>query len=53
MGCNLCSLVCPVEGCIMMERIDNGLPPQTWEERTAAGMVQAGGGESGMAEGHD
>ena len=34
-GCNLCSLVCPVEGCITMERVDNGLPPQTWAERTA------------------
>ncbi len=38
-GCNLCSLVCPVENCITMERIDNGLSPQTWEERTAAGLV--------------
>ncbi|QHN02113.1 NAD-dependent dihydropyrimidine dehydrogenase subunit PreA [Granulicella sp. WH15] len=34
-GCNLCSLVCPVEECITMERIDN-MPPQTWEERTAS-----------------
>jgi dihydropyrimidine dehydrogenase (NAD+) subunit PreA len=34
-GCNLCSLVCPVENCITMERIDTGLPPETWEERTA------------------
>jgi dihydropyrimidine dehydrogenase (NAD+) subunit PreA len=31
-GCNLCSLVCPVEGCITMEQVDNGLPAQTWEE---------------------
>lgn len=30
-GCNLCSLVCPVEGCITMERIDNGLPCQSWK----------------------
>jgi dihydropyrimidine dehydrogenase (NAD+) subunit PreA len=44
-GCNLCSLVCPVENCITMERIDNGLPPQTWEERTAAGLVPAGASE--------
>jgi dihydropyrimidine dehydrogenase (NAD+) subunit PreA len=35
-GCNLCSLVCPVDGCITMDRIDTGLPPQTWEERTEA-----------------
>jgi len=44
-GCNLCSLVCPVDNCITMERIDNGLPPQTWEQRTAAGLVPAGASE--------
>jgi dihydropyrimidine dehydrogenase (NAD+) subunit PreA len=38
-GCNLCSLVCPVPECITMERIDTGLPSQTWEERVAAGVV--------------
>jgi len=32
-GCNLCWLVCPVESCITMERVDTGLAPQTWEER--------------------
>ncbi len=31
-GCNLCALVCPVEGCITMERVDNHLPRQTWED---------------------
>jgi dihydropyrimidine dehydrogenase (NAD+) subunit PreA len=35
-GCNLCSLVCPVEQCITMERVDEGLAPETWEERTTA-----------------
>ncbi len=50
-GCNLCSLVCPVEDCITMERIDNGLPPQTWEERSAAGQVPAGAAPAGFAEG--
>src|SRR5262252_5260348 len=35
-GCNLCYLVCPVPGCITMEQIDLGLPPQSWEERTAS-----------------
>jgi dihydropyrimidine dehydrogenase (NAD+) subunit PreA len=50
-GCNLCSLVCPVEDCITMERIENGLAPQTWEERGAEGLVPAGS-EAGMAEGH-
>jgi dihydropyrimidine dehydrogenase (NAD+) subunit PreA len=34
-GCNLCSLVCPVENCITMERVDTGLAPETWAERTA------------------
>jgi dihydropyrimidine dehydrogenase (NAD+) subunit PreA len=33
-GCNLCSLVCPVPECITMERVDNGLPPETWAQRT-------------------
>ncbi|MDE1177960.1 MAG: NAD-dependent dihydropyrimidine dehydrogenase subunit PreA [Edaphobacter sp.] len=34
-GCNLCSLVCPVDNCITMERVDTGLAPETWAERTA------------------
>jgi dihydropyrimidine dehydrogenase (NAD+) subunit PreA len=33
-GCNLCALVCPVDQCITMVRVDNGLAPETWEERT-------------------
>jgi dihydropyrimidine dehydrogenase (NAD+) subunit PreA len=33
-GCNLCSLVCPVEDCITMVRVDAGVGPETWEERT-------------------
>jgi len=32
-GCNLCALVCPVESCITMERVENGLPFQSWEQR--------------------
>jgi dihydropyrimidine dehydrogenase (NAD+) subunit PreA len=35
-GCNLCSLVCPVEGCITMEQVDAHLPPESWEQRTQA-----------------
>jgi dihydropyrimidine dehydrogenase (NAD+) subunit PreA len=31
-GCNLCSLVCPVEGCISMERVENHLPRETWDD---------------------
>jgi dihydropyrimidine dehydrogenase (NAD+) subunit PreA len=34
-GCNLCWLVCPVENCISMVRVDNGLMPQTWAQRAA------------------
>ena len=34
-GCNLCSLVCPVEECITMVRVEAGLPVESWEERTA------------------
>ena len=34
-GCNLCSLVCPVEGCITMAEIKNGAPRVTWKEVTA------------------
>jgi dihydropyrimidine dehydrogenase (NAD+) subunit PreA len=33
-GCNLCSLVCPVEECITMVEVPTGLAPETWEERT-------------------
>ncbi len=33
-GCNLCWLVCPVEDCITMERVDRGVPAETWEQRT-------------------
>ena len=38
-GCNLCSLVCPVEDCITMERVENGLAAETWEERVASGLI--------------
>jgi dihydropyrimidine dehydrogenase (NAD+) subunit PreA len=34
-GCNLCWLVCPVEGCITMERVETGLAPESWEQRCA------------------
>jgi dihydropyrimidine dehydrogenase (NAD+) subunit PreA len=35
-GCNLCSLVCPVPECITMERVETGLCPETWAERVAS-----------------
>ena len=34
-GCNLCWLVCPVENCITMAKIETGAPPQSWAQRTA------------------
>jgi dihydropyrimidine dehydrogenase (NAD+) subunit PreA len=34
-GCNLCSLVCPVEGCITMKEVDTGKPPMSWNEYQA------------------
>ena len=38
-GCNLCSLVCPVDNCITMVEAKTGLPPETWEERTTASLT--------------
>jgi dihydropyrimidine dehydrogenase (NAD+) subunit PreA len=42
-GCNLCSLVCPVENCITMKEVETGKPPMTWNEyqtRLAVGEVE-------------
>jgi dihydropyrimidine dehydrogenase (NAD+) subunit PreA len=33
-GCNLCSLVCPVDQCITMVEVPTGLPAESWDERT-------------------
>jgi dihydropyrimidine dehydrogenase (NAD+) subunit PreA len=41
-GCNLCSLVCPVPECITMEQVENGLPAQTWDERVRQGAALTG-----------
>jgi len=38
-GCNLCSLVCPVENCITMVRKDDGSETISWKERTERGDV--------------
>ena len=35
-GCNLCALVCPVDGCITMEEIASGGSSQSWNERVSA-----------------
>ena len=44
-GCNLCMYVCPVDGCITMERIDNGKPYVVWADdpRNPANRAQAAG----------
>ncbi|HDZ58654.1 MAG TPA: NAD-dependent dihydropyrimidine dehydrogenase subunit PreA, partial [Ignavibacteriales bacterium] len=34
-GCCLCSLVCPVDGCISMVRVDDGSEEKTWNELMA------------------
>jgi dihydropyrimidine dehydrogenase (NAD+) subunit PreA len=42
-GCNLCSLVCPVEGCVTMREVETGKPAMNWNEyqaRLAAGTVE-------------
>jgi dihydropyrimidine dehydrogenase (NAD+) subunit PreA len=41
-GCNLCSLVCPVDQCITMVQRDSGLAPETWAERTSSVVESAG-----------
>ncbi len=41
-GCNMCSLVCPVDGCISMKQVDSGLPSMNWAEyqqKLAAGEI--------------
>lgn len=35
-GCNLCSLVCPVDNCITMVPRDTGQEPESWAERSGA-----------------
>ena len=32
-GCNLCMMVCPVDECIEMLAVDNGLPAESWKQR--------------------
>lgn len=40
-GCNLCSLVCPVDECITMVRVDSGIASETWDERTRGAACEA------------
>jgi dihydropyrimidine dehydrogenase (NAD+) subunit PreA len=43
-GCNLCQLVCPVEGCISMVEKRKGDETVTWNQRVAAGTDWVPGG---------
>jgi dihydropyrimidine dehydrogenase (NAD+) subunit PreA len=35
-GCNLCWLVCPVEGCITMDKVETGKGRESWAQRVGA-----------------
>ena len=39
-GCNMCSLVCPVEECITMKEVETGKPPMSWNAYQA--LLSAG-----------
>ena len=43
-GCNLCSHVCPVPGCITMADDTRGAPFETWNDRIAKGTAKVPGG---------
>jgi len=38
-GCNLCQIVCPVDGCISMVEVLNGFAPASWNEHVTAGAT--------------
>jgi dihydropyrimidine dehydrogenase (NAD+) subunit PreA len=39
-GCNMCALACPVDGCITMEEVSTGNPPMSWNQYQT--MLKAG-----------
>jgi dihydropyrimidine dehydrogenase (NAD+) subunit PreA len=42
-GCNMCALACPIEGCITMKEIPTGKPPMNWvqyQSMLAAGQIE-------------
>ncbi len=43
-GCNLCELICPVDGCITMEEQRRAPEIDTWEKRVAEGRDAVPGG---------
>jgi dihydropyrimidine dehydrogenase (NAD+) subunit PreA len=46
-GCNLCSIVCPVDGCITMEERPHPGTKDTWHDRVAQGLDHVPGGLKG------
>ena len=46
-GCNLCSHVCPVPGCITMKDVTDGAPFESWNDRIAKGTAHVPGGLHG------
>jgi len=43
-GCNMCALACPVDGCITMQKVETGKPPMSWNQyqaQLAAGKMEA------------
>ncbi len=38
-GCNLCQIVCPVPGCITLEKVNNGFAPATWNQHVMDGQA--------------
>jgi len=43
-GCNLCSHVCPVDGCITMKDVTGDRPFESWNDRIAKGTHHVPGG---------
>ena len=39
-GCNMCALACPVDGCITMKEVSDGKPPMNWQQYQA--LLSAG-----------
>ncbi len=47
-GCNLCALVCPVDGCITMAERRRAPESETWNDRVARGKDRVPGGLSDL-----
>jgi NAD-dependent dihydropyrimidine dehydrogenase PreA subunit len=48
-GCNLCALVCPVEGCIQMVEVPSDKGFESWHDRIAKGTDKVPGGLHDLA----